>query len=211
MLVVGLTGGVASGKSEVGTLFGQLGADVLEADSVGHRLLGEEYIRSALVRTFGPEILDPAGTIDRRVLGARAFRNRVSLRKLNAICHPPLLADLRGAISAARRRPPGVFVLVAALLVEWDLHEDMDRVVTVEATAAVRKRRLMRRFGLDERDAQRRVACQIDRHQRVREADYVIDGGSRMQDMLNAARDVWNQLQREALLPVGGSACHGVE
>jgi dephospho-CoA kinase len=210
VLVVGLTGGVASGKTETANLFRAQGGVVLEADELGHRLLREGPIKAALVSAFGSGILGSSGEIDRRVLGRLAFRNRASLSQLNAICHPPLLERLRTAVRAARERSGGVFVLVAALLVDWGLYGDMDRVVTVEASPENRARRLMHEHGYTRSEAERRVRCQIDRASRVGVADYVIDGDAPLPDMLIAAQGVWELLQEEACPSSGGGTDHGM-
>ncbi len=211
MLIVGLTGGVASGKTETAKLFLELGGSVLEADEVGHRLLREEPVRTELVRAFGTHILGESGDIDRRALGYAAFQNRASLSKLNSVCHPPLLEHLRSAVRRAREQPGGVFVLVAALLVEWGLHREMDRVVTVEASKESRIQRLVRNHGLTRREAERRVTCQIDGRIRARVADYVINGDAPLPDMLAAARGIWELLEGEAGLSSRGGTTHGME
>jgi dephospho-CoA kinase len=145
------------------------------------------------------------------VLGRLAFRNRASLSKLNAICHPPLLEHLRAAVREARERPRGVFVLVAALLVDWGLHREMDRIVTVEASRENRAQRLVRDHGFTRREAERRIGSQVDGGTRVREADYVVDGDAALPDMLAAARRIWSMLQRDAGIPDEGGTCHGME
>lgn len=214
MLVVGLTGGAASGKSEVGKLFNKLGAEVLEADEVGHRLLERGDLRDQLVGVFGESILDERGRISRRKLGSLVFRKRAALTRLNTIVHPPLLAALRAAVRRARRHGSGVFVLVAALLVEWGLHEEVDRVVVVDAPEGVRKRRLMETLGIAEDEAAGRVACQVDGRTRSQYADFSIDGGLPLEEVRAEARRIWTLLrsgsQPGAALPVGGGTGDGV-
>lgn len=140
--VIGIVGGIGSGKTSVASMFGDLGCLVIDADRIGHQLLGRPDIAEALVRRFGCEILEDDGSVDRRELGRRAFADESSLADLNAIMHPALRAELVRGIEDFRKGSSPAAVLDAALLFETDWYELCDVIVYVEAPLPVRRQRV---------------------------------------------------------------------
>lgn len=196
MIVVGLTGGLASGKSTAARHLAQLGAQVIDADRLGHAAYapGTPVFR-ALRKAFGDAILADDGGIDRRALGGRAFADASALQTLNRIVWPEIERLAKRALDAARaRRPDGIIVLEAAVLIEagWRSLVDELWVLTVDRNTALA--RAMTRRGGDAETAQARLDAQLDEQRRIAQADRVIDN-SAGPDRLRAQLDLeWRRL-----------------
>ena len=176
LYIVGVTGGIASGKSTlVPRLAGALPSVVVDADRVGHAVLENPDVQRALAAEFGADVLDAAGRVRREVVGARAFASPEKLAALDRITRPPLLGRVEEAMrSAAAGGFVGLLVLDAALLVEWDRGEWCDRVIAVVADPHVRALRLVLRTGMAEALAQQRIAAQLPDAARAAYADETI-------------------------------------
>ena len=173
--VVGLTGGIASGKSTVALMLRELGATVIDADQIAREVvaLGSDGLRE-LVTTFGPEILDAGGALDRAKLGDIAFADPNARQKLNAILHPRIGRLSMERIAAAQRGPSPYVVYEAPLLVETGAHRGLQALIVVSASEALQLARTIRRDGLDEPAARARLAAQLPLSAKVEAADYVI-------------------------------------
>jgi len=170
-LVVGLAGGVGSGKSTVAKILRRLrAARVIDADAVGHRVLALPAMRRRLAAIFGREILGRGGAIDRRELARRAFRTRAGQTRLNRATHPAILARIRKELAAAR----GWVVLDASLLFESGADALCDRVLFVDAPAGTREERTAAR-GWPPGERRRREALQWPPAAKRRKSDAVID------------------------------------
>jgi dephospho-CoA kinase len=170
-LVVGLSGGVGSGKSTVARILRRLKrARVIDADAVGHRVLARPAVRRRLAAIFGREILGREGAIDRRELARRAFRSREALGRLNRATHPAILREIRRELAAAR----GWVVLDASLLFESGADALCDRVIFVDAPRRVREERTAAR-GWPPGERARREGFQWTPAAKKRKADVVID------------------------------------
>jgi dephospho-CoA kinase len=174
--VVGLTGGIASGKSTVARAFAALGMPVIDADLLAREVVapGGDALRE-LAAAFGTEILSADGSLDRKALGARVFGAPAALAKLNAITHPRI-----GMLSATRVREAlasgAPYVLYeAALIVENNLHRTMGALVVVSVSPDVQRARLMAREGLSADDAELRLRSQAPLEAKLKAATYVID------------------------------------
>ena len=180
MLRVGLTGGIGCGKSTVAAMMRELGCHILEADVLGHQVIapgGPAY--EEVVREFGREILAPDGRIARPTLAAIVFAHPDKLSRLNALVHPPLLAEIDRELARLESADPGgVAVIDAALLIEFNHYNKLDRLVVVWCTPEQQLARLTDpAFGraLPREQAQNRIAAQIDLEQKRQMADDVID------------------------------------
>jgi dephospho-CoA kinase len=176
-LLVGLTGGIASGKSTVSQQLAELGCHVIDADVLAREVVapGEPALR-AVVEAFGPEVLRPDGSLDRARLGAVVFADPARRRELEAITHPAIQARRQAALAALTARGyDGLVVQDAALLIEVGGAAHVDRLVVVYVEPAVQRERLMRRDGLDREEAERRLASQMPLAEKARQAHYVID------------------------------------
>jgi dephospho-CoA kinase len=180
MLHVGLTGGIGCGKTTVAAMMRELGCHILEADALAHQVIapgGPAY--EEVVHEFGGEILTPNGRVARPALAAIVFSHPDKLSRLNALVHPPLLAEIDRELARLESADPGgVAVIDAALLIEFNHFKKLDRLVVVWCTPEQQLARLTDpAFGrsLPREQAQSRIAAQIDLEQKRQLADDVID------------------------------------
>ena len=198
MLKVGLTGGLACGKSFVGEALASFGCLVIQADELGHEVLasgGEAY--EPVVKEFGSEILAESGEIDRRALAARVFGSPELLAQLNALVHPPVLRREEEMVARfAEREPDGIAVVEAAILIETGSYQRFDRLILVTCTAEQQVERAMRRDGAVEADVRARISRQMPLDAKRKFADFVIDTSGSKEDTLRQTRAVYESLRR---------------
>jgi len=176
VVVVGLTGGIATGKSTVAAMFAARGAAVVDADRIAHALQEPgQPCHHQIVEAFGTEILDGAGRIDRRRLGARVFADPAAKRQLEAMMHPAIRAACENEIRAAEASVRAVCLVDAALILEAGQQDRFDAIVLVAAPEAVQVDRLVRTRGLTEAEARRRIQSQWTTAAKAALADFVID------------------------------------
>ncbi len=177
MLLVGLTGGIASGKSTVAAMFAARGAAVIDADRISRALQAPGTAsHAAIVRDFGPRILEPSGRLDRRRLAERVFADPTARERLEAIMHPAIwtaVLEERSAAEAAGRR---LCLVDAALIVEAGWADRFHVLIVVVAPETAQLARLCAR-GLSEADARQRLAAQWPAAAKAARADFVIDAG----------------------------------
>lgn len=200
MLIVGLTGGIASGKSLVSRVFRELGAHVIDADRIVHDLLSAGTEPWDEIRAyFGDGVLLPDGCIDRKKLGTIVFNDREKREWLNRCLHPRVFESFRTQVRRIGASHPGALVVLdAALLVETGFHRRMDRLVVVCADPDQQLRRLMARDGLSREQAEARIASQMPMAEKCAAADYVIDNRGAREDTERQAREVFSVLNEEA-------------
>jgi len=198
MLKVGLTGGLASGKSLVGEALVSSGCFLIQADELGHEALapgGASY--DAVVREFGREILTGGGAIDRQQLGALVFASPERLARLNALVHPGVVRREEELIAEfAAREPRGIAVVEAAILIETGSYKRFDRIILVWCAEQQQVERALRRGGAEEGDVRARISRQMPLAQKRKFADFVIDTSGEKQDTLRQARAVYEALRR---------------
>jgi dephospho-CoA kinase len=180
MLSVGLTGGIATGKTAVVAMLRELGCRVLEADKIAHQMIepdGPAY--EEVVREFGNEILTAEGLVDRRKLGTIVFADPARLAHLNAIVHPPVLAEQSRQLDAIRQADPhAIAVVEAALLIEAGFDKKLEYIVVTWCTPEQQLERLTATGtgrGLSVQQARQRIAAQMPVEEKRRRADTVID------------------------------------
>ena len=177
ILRVGLTGGIASGKTTVAHILAELGAFVVDADQLAHAMMqpgGKAY--DPVVQRFGKEILDDDGRIVRARLARQVFEDKVARRDLNSIVHPEVRAAAERRIAEyARHGRAMIAVFDAALLVESGRYQDFHRLVVVRCRRQTQIRRLLARDGLSTTDAEARIDSQAPVEEKLAVADYVID------------------------------------
>ncbi len=175
-LVVGLIGGIGSGKSRVAAAFARRGARVVSGDEAGHEALRQPEVKQRLVERWGPEVLGPDGAIDRRRVAARVFADPAELEALQAVVWPWITARLREQVAAARAEP-GVrlVVLDAAVLLEAGWDGECDRVVYVDVPRATRLRRLAEGRGWSAKEVETRERAQLSLTDKASRADDAVD------------------------------------
>jgi dephospho-CoA kinase len=178
MILVGLTGGIATGKSTVANLFKRFGATVIDADQLARDVVrpGKPAWRE-IVKSFGEGVLLPDRTIDRHALGSIVFHNRRKLRRLERIIHPRVAREQqRLARDIVRRAPDAIIIYEVPLLFEAGVHRRVDKIIVVTADRETQVARLKRRDGLTRRQAFQRISSQMPLAQKTRRADVVLDG-----------------------------------
>jgi dephospho-CoA kinase len=196
MVVVGLTGGIGSGKSTVGQLLVARGAAVVDADVLAREAVapGTPGL-AAVVSRFGPGVLAADGSLDRRTMADVVFSDRVALDDLNAIVHPPVRAAIEARLAALDEAgSDGVVVLEIPLLVESGRSYGASMIVVVDCPEDVAVRRLVAGRGMEEADVRRRIAAQASRADRLAAADLVIDNGGSPQQLAAEVDRVWGLL-----------------
>lgn len=197
MLRVGLTGGLASGKSFVGDALVALGCHLIQADELGHDVLlptGEAY--GAAVREFGTEILSDRGIIDRKKLASIVFGDAAKLRKLNGFVHPAVLRREEQWMEDVRSRDPnGIAVVEAAILVETGSYRRFDRLIVVYCKPEQQLERAMKRHGLSREEATARIERQLPIEDKLRVADLAIDTSGTKESTLEQTREVFRALR----------------
>lgn len=199
MLTIGLTGGIASGKSIVARMLQEKGCHVIEADLVAHEFLKPSNpVAQQVVAEFGPQILDANGAIDRAKLGEIVFGNPERLARLDAITHPPVLTEIaRQLADIARKDNSAIAVVVAALHIESGYYKTFDRLAVAWCTREQQLARLINR-GLTREQAERRIASQIPLDEKRRLADDVIDCSRTIADTQRQTEELlarWKQLK----------------
>ncbi len=177
MLRVGLTGGLASGKSHVGRALAELGCEVISADELGHLALeADGEARAPVVREFGRGILDEGGRIDRRKLAAEVFGDPDRLELLNSLVHPVVIRREEELIAqAAKRDPNGIVVVEAAILIETGSWRRFDRLIVAVCPLEAQVERAMHRDGITREQALMRIARQMPLEEKRKYAHYVVD------------------------------------
>jgi dephospho-CoA kinase len=199
VLRVGLTGGIASGKTTVARIFATLGASVLDADEIAHRLVEKEAPAYApVVEAFGPEILRPDGSIDRARLGRIIFADPARRAVLESILHPLIRKEEANLVALLADTGQGrIAVSNAALLIETGYYRDYHRVVVVHCSPESQIDRLMKRDGLTEEDARARITAQMDTREKLKVAHYTIDTTPSFAATETRSRVVFRHLQQD--------------
>ena len=197
MLKVGLTGGLACGKSYVGGLLASYGCLVIEADELGHAVLapgGEAF--DAVIREFGEELLVD-GLIDRQLLAGRVFDDPPGLARLNALVHPAVIArEERMIAEFAAHHEHGIAVVEAAILIETASYQRFDRIILVICSEQQQVERALRRDTLTEAAVRARLNRQMPLAEKQRFADFVIDTSGTKEETMRQTRTVYEELRR---------------
>lgn len=182
--IIGLTGGIACGKSSVSKLLDQNGIKVINADELAHRAIepdGPAY--SAVVKEFGCGIVKEDGHIDRRKLGEIVFRDRDARKRLESFVHPVVMAEIKQAIQQAKEAGPGILVIEIQLLFEVGWEDLFDQIWVVSASIEEQLKRLQERDQLTKEKAMMRIAAQLPLSRKVDKADVVIDNSKGFSDL----------------------------
>jgi dephospho-CoA kinase len=205
MLKVGLTGGIASGKTVVGEMFVALGARLVQADRIAHELMHPgKPVYNDVVRHFGREILNSDGSVNRPKLAELVFGARPSrIEELNRIVHPVVIRRQDEWMEEMGRQDPKVVAIVeAALILEAGAAERFDRLMVVTCTEEQRVARFAARQKIDleaaRKEVLRRMAAQLPDEQKIKAADYVIDNSGSLEATRQQVDEIWRKLRGEA-------------
>jgi len=193
--VIGILGGIGSGKSTVAAEFGKLGCAVIDADRIARQLLDESPVKEKLVRAFGKEILDSAGNVDRRKLAEVVFTDGSRLEKLNSIIHPPVLRRVERMLEAYNdQEQVKAIVLDMPLLVEVGWEKRCDRLVFVDCREDLRSQRA-EKMGLGgENQRKMRENFQISLDSKLAIADNVVDNNSGLSALARQVADIFSKI-----------------
>jgi dephospho-CoA kinase len=211
MLKVGLTGGIASGKSAVGEMLVALGAHLVQADRIAHQLmLPGQPVYNEVVRHFGGAILNPDLSVNRAKLAEAAFGSASSstassrIQELNRIVHPAVLRSQEEWMEETGRQDShAVAIVEAALIIEAGAAKRFDRLVVVTCSEEQRIARFAARHKIDldaaRKEVERRMAAQLPEAEKIKAADYVIDNSGSLDHTREQAQNVWERLRTEAI------------
>jgi dephospho-CoA kinase len=205
MLKIGLTGGIASGKSLVSQMFTDLGAHTIDADQIAHELMKPgEPAYDEVVRAFGSDILNADKSVNRGKLAEIAFdKRRPRIYELNRIMHPGVIQRYEAWMDEiGRREPDAIVILEAALVLEAGLRKRFDRIIVVTCKQQQRVERWAQRFNLDPETAKvevtRRMMAQAPDEAKIQAADHVIDNSGSVEDTRKQAESVFAELKNQA-------------
>jgi len=200
MLKIGLTGGIATGKSYVLSLLRGFGCEVMDADIVGHQVIepGKPAFAEIIDR-FGADVLDSSGNIDRARLGAIVFSDRNQLAKLNSIVHPRVFAAQdRWFAEVEARDPDAIIVVDAALMIETLSYRRYDKLIVVHCREDIQLQRLMARNKLSHEEAVSRISAQMASAEKLKYADYAIDTSNGFEATRQQVDSLYSELRKLA-------------
>ncbi|MFB0526189.1 MAG: dephospho-CoA kinase [bacterium] len=206
MLIVGLTGGISSGKSTVLKIFGNFGCKTVDADEIAHRLTrrGTKVLKK-IVKKFGKGVLNKNGTLNRKRLAETIFRDRQKRKSLNAIMHPKIIAEIKRKIGEfqkltrrhklrVRGKEREILLVDIPLLFEAKLEYLVDRIVLVYVPRKIQIKRLQSDDNLTIKEARNRISAQIPLHKKKKYADYIINGNLDSTSLRKRVESVWKKL-----------------
>ena len=196
MKVIGLTGGISSGKSTVSQFLAELGAVIIDADKVGHEVFKpDSEAWRQVVAVFGEQIVATNGQINREKLGEIVFSNSEARSRLNQIMHPRMYNLVKTRLEEYQRQGAGVVVLEAPLLLEAGWTSLVDEVWVTTASEATVLKRLRERTGLSEKESLARIRSQLPAEKRVKHADVVINTDCSLEELKAKVKELWQELQ----------------
>jgi dephospho-CoA kinase len=193
-LIIGVTGNIASGKSETARLLQRKGCALVDADAVAHELYGyDRGLVQAIAAEFGQDVMLSNGTLNRKKLGSLVFGRPEAMAALNRIVHPALINAIRERMRSSMRVMNRA-VLDAALIVELGFSKEVDYLVFVSASVPVRLQRLMERSGLTEDEAMRRIESQVPEEAKLQHADFVIKNETSRDYLQEQVDALWDEI-----------------
>ena len=200
MLRVGLTGGIATGKSTVGMMFIELGCHLIDADRITHELFQPgQPVYESVVQAFGDRILASDGRIDRKILGEIVFSDPQARSKLNALVHPAVIQRQREWLNEMEAKDPGgIGIVDAALMIEVGTYKNYDKVIVVTSRPEIQKQRLRARSRLSDEEIEARIRSQMSLEEKTKHADFVIDSSGDLAETRRQVAEVNSKLREFA-------------
>jgi len=200
MLIVGLTGGVASGKTAVSKVLKEQGAYIIDADQIARELVKpRKPAWKEIIRAFGQEILQEDGSIHRKKLAGKVFADAKQRKRLNRMLHPRIRKEMdRRVKEIGQRDPEAIVVIDAPLLVELGNHRQMDKLIVVTSTRTQQIERLKDRDGANREEALKIVSSQMPLEEKLKFADFVIRNEGSLEETKRKAREVFRELRKVA-------------
>lgn len=196
--LIGIVGGIASGKSTVAREFGKLGCAVIDADQMVHTLLDDPSVKDEIVHLLGPAILGPDGRIDRRMMGQRVFADRRELTAIDAIIHPRVLGRTEAMIAQYQKDDSvAAIVLDMPLLIDVGWADRCDRVLFVDCALSRRIERASRDGTLTEQDIKIRENFQISLDEKAKLADNTIDNNSELSTLVRQIKTIFSEITKK--------------
>lgn len=197
MLLVGLTGNVASGKSTVAQLLSEHGATIIDADVLARRAVEKgSPVHDAIVKRWGTSVLAPDGQLDRPALRRVVFSDAKELEALNDLVHPEVERLRKARVAEAKARGDAMVICDIPLLFEKKMADRFDKIVLVDAPRPLRLERMVQERGLREAEAMKIIAAQMPADLKRARADYVIDNGGTLSDLTRKVDDLWAELNK---------------
>ncbi len=196
MKIIGLTGGIGSGKSTIAQFFKELGAVIIDADQIAHELYEKDpTITQTLIKKFGREILHFShNKIDRKKLGEVVFADSEKRKELEVIIHPLIRLQIEKEIEEAKKNNPPLIIVNAALLVETGFYKLYDGLIVVQATAEQQIERVKKRDQLSEREIEQRLTSQLPLSEKIKLANWVIKNSGDLKETKKQVVTLFNQL-----------------
>ncbi len=200
-LIIGLTGGIGSGKSTVAQMFEELGAEILDADKIGHQLiLPHTPVWEKIVSSFGKDILQKDLYINRKKLGNLVFNDYRLLKKLNEIMHPQIIKIIEEKIRKEKSKKcqndldKSILIIEAALIYETKLEKLMDKIIVVSIQEEEQIKRLRERNALSREDILKRIRAQFPLEEKIKKADYIVDNNHSLDCTRKQVKRIWAEL-----------------
>lgn len=194
-MIIGLTGGIASGKSTVSAKLKELGAAIIDVDISARGVVSKgEIAYNKIVHHFGSDILLPSGEINRKMLGGIVFSDKEKLALLNSITHPEIIERVKLQIEELKKQGTKVIVVDAAILIEMGLHRYVDQVWVVVVDRATQIKRLIERDKFAYQDAVSRINSQFTNEERIKYADVVIDNNKPIEEVGRTIEELWRRI-----------------
>ena len=190
-MVIGVTGNIGCGKTTVAQMFGALGAEIIEADRIGHLLLKKDGVRERIIQTFGKSILDEDGEISREKLRKMVFRDKKKLKQLNLILHPLMGEEIKRRIQSSNS---SLIILDAAVLFEAGWNLLVDKVLVVTASYNIRLRRIRESTNLSFEEIKGVMEAQLPQEEKIQRADFVIENEGDLGKLRDEVKKLWKRV-----------------